>query len=551
MKKRVQNMLSSIDVKLFSIVLLLNIISSAFTFLGEINLDVIGMITLVCISVFFTFIICVFSYLLKTNKKIQDLFKISVVGILMCLILIEVFLWLNFGILFDENIFSIIEGTNIKESYDFITTYFSITIIITLLSVIVLIITLYHFTTLLLNRAIIVKILVLFSVIFSLYKISTSVYSSIYYGFGGHLAAYSTFSRLGRAIFLHHKFKVETDCLVKNIQKMKSTTSVAKCDKIVVIIGESYSKYHSQLYGYEKNTTPNLNKKAKNNDIYVFTDVVTPFNDTERAIRAIYSLGAINDGAYSDYMLFPYAFKVAGWNTYNIDNMDLARNTSRVKDSRKLSNLMFDYRNDVTLQYDEEIIKIINNEKKSQSLYVIKLKGQHYTYADTFPSTYEQFSSEKDYINKNVSPAAKQMMADYDNSTLYNDYVVNAIIENFKDDNAVVIYFSDHGEEVYDVRNYMGHGGVSPYLSLQVEIPFIIWMSDKYKDNNPDIVENIIKNRGKPYTTDYVAHSILDMAGVSCPQFMPNRSVANNLFQIIDRRVVNYSLIYEDDIAHK
>ena len=306
-----------------------------------------------------------------------------------------------------------------------------------------------------------------------------------------------------------------------------------------------------RVVGYEKNTTPNLNKKAKNNDIYVFTDVVTPFNDTERAIRAIYSLGAINDGAYSDYMLFPYAFKVAGWNTYNIDNMDLARNTSRVKDSRKLSNLMFDYRNDVTLQYDEEIIKIINNEKKSQSLYVIKLKGQHYTYADTFPSTYEQFSSEKDYINKNVSPAAKQMMADYDNSTLYNDYVVNAIIENFKDDNAVVIYFSDHGEEVYDVRNYMGHGGVSPYLSLQVEIPFIIWMSDKYKDNNPDIVENIIKNRGKPYNTDYFAHSILDMAGVSCPQFMPYRSVANNLFQIIDRRVVNYSLIYEDDIAHK
>ena len=76
----------------------------------------------------------------------------------------------------------------------------------------------------------------------------------------------------------------------------------------------------------------------------------------------------------------------------------------------------------------------------------------------------------------------------------------------------------------------------SPYLNFQVEIPFIVWMSDKYKDNNPEIVENIIKNQGKPYTTDYVAHTILDMAGVSCPQFMPNRSVANNLFQIINKK---------------
>ena len=551
MKKFIQNMFDNIDIKLFSIVLWLNIISSAFTFWGEINLNVIGGITLVCLSVSFTFIICAFSNLLKSNKNIQKIYKIGVIGILTCLILVEVFLWLNFGILFDEKIFSVIEGTNIKESYDFIVTYFNITTIITLLSIIASIIILYYITAFLLKNNIGVKIFILLSLIFTLLKISTSIYSSINYGFGGHLAAYSTFSRIGRALFLHHNFKVETDTLIKNIQKIQSSTISTKCDKIIVIIGESYSKYHSQLYGYKKNTSPNLKKKFEDNEIYVFTDVVTPFNDTERAFRAIYSLGAINGGTYSEYMLFPYAFKSAGWNTFNIDNMDLARNTSRVKDSRELSNLMFDYRNDVTFKYDEEIIKTINSKNIPQSLYVIKLKGQHYTYADTYPSTYEYFNSEKDYTDKDVSKTARQMIADYDNSTLYNDYVVNTIIENFKEENAVVLYFSDHGEEIYESRNYMGHGGTSPYLNFQVEIPFIVWMSDKYKNNNPDIVENIIKNQEKPYTTDYVAHTILDMAGVSCSQFIPERSVANNLFQIIDKRVVNYSLIYENDIVLK
>ena len=551
MKRQIQNIFENIDIKLFNIVLLLNIISSAFTFLGEINLNVIGGITLICLSVFFTFIICIFANILKVKKEIYLIYKIGIIVLLMFFILVEVFLWINFGILFDENIFSVIEGTNIKESYDFIVTYFNTQTIITLLSIIALIIILYYVTAFLLKNNLGVRIFILLSLTFTIFKISTSVYSSINYGFGGHLAAYSTFSRIGRALFLHHKFKVETDCLIKNIQKIESTTLSTKCDKIVVIIGESYSKYHSQLYGYNKNTSPNLNKKAEDNEIYVFTNVVSPFNDTERAFRAIYSLGATNEGAYSEYMLFPYAFKSAGWKTYNIDNMDLARNTSRVKDSRELSNLMFDYRNDVTFQYDEEIIKIINNKKSSQSLYVVKLKGQHYTYPDTYPSTYKKFNSEKDYTDKDVSKTAKEIIADYDNSTLYNDYVVNTIIENFKNDNAVVIYFSDHGEEIYESRNYMGHGGTSPCLNFQVEIPFIVWMSDKYKYNNPDVVENIIKNQGMPYTTDYVAHTILDMAGVSCPQFIPKRSIANNLFELIDKRIVNYSLIYEKDIAHK
>ena len=159
--KRLHNMLNNIDIKLFSIVLWLNIISSAFTFLGEISLDVIGVITLVCLSGFFTFIICAFSDLLKTKKKIQNLYKISIVGGLMCLILVEVFLWLNFGILFDENVFSVIEGTNIKESCDFITTYFNIATIVRLIVVTVLVITLYYLTVaLLLKKSLILKIFI-------------------------------------------------------------------------------------------------------------------------------------------------------------------------------------------------------------------------------------------------------------------------------------------------------------------------------------------------------------------------------------------------------
>ena len=38
--------------------------------------------------------------------------------------------------------------------------------------------------------------------------------------------------------------------------------------------------------------------------------------------------------------------------------------------------------------------------------------------------------------------------------TLYNDYVLKNIIDLFRDKNTVVLYFSDHGEEIYDYRDF-------------------------------------------------------------------------------------------------
>ena len=43
-------------------------------------------------------------------------------------------------------------------------------------------------------------------------------------------------------------------------------------------------------------------------------------------------------------------------------------------------------------------------------------------------------------------------MAHYLNAIRYNDLVVDRIIRLFDHRNAVVIYFSDHGEEVHNFR---------------------------------------------------------------------------------------------------
>lgn len=543
-------MLKFIDYKTFIRLVVLTAFSSSIVLLVDPRLlSIGGILSLISLSVLVSFFICLILHILEGSPKVRKHFEIACYSVIALITFIDIFLYVNFGIVIDETVFSILEGTNIDESKDFLLTYANWKTFLAIVLLSVFYALTFYFTSFInKTQSVYIGTVVLILLICSVAKLSSSVYTTVKYGFGGHLAAYSTYSRIARSCVVYHGISQETDRLIDNLQKwpaedLKQMTT--DCDKMVVIIGESYSKYHSQLYGYDKETSPLLMEKAQAGDLIVYTDVITPINDTERAFRAIYSLGEYYSDIYSDCLLFPYVFKQAGYYIVNIDNMDLASSTNRVKDSAKLSDLMFDFRNSEVGKYDEDIFEWlnVNDSEHPKQLFVIKLLGQHYDYADQFPESWARYEV-KDYDRSDLPENKVQLIADYDNATIYNDYVVNSIIEHFKEDKAVVMYFSDHGEEVYDVRDYMGHGGTTPYLNYQFDIPFVIWMSDSYKESNPTHVQTLMAHKDCSYTIDDVSHTILDMAGISCSQFVPKRSLANEAFEPRDERVVLRLLVY-------
>lgn len=543
-------MLKFIDYRTFIRLVVLTAFSSSIVLLIDPRLLTVGgILSLISLAVLVSFFICLFLHILEGSPKIRKYIEIACYSVIALITFIDVFLYVNFGIVIDETVFSILEGTNIDECKDFIQTYANCKtfLAMALLSVFY---GLTFYLTSFINKtqATYIGAVVLILLICSVAKLSSSVYTTVRYGFGGHLAAYSTYSRIARSCIVYSNITKETDRLIDNLQKwqaedLKQTT--VECDKMVVIIGESYSRYHSQLYGYDKETSPLLIEKVQSGELIVYTDVITPINDTERAFRAIYSLGEYYSDVYSDCLLFPYIFKQAGYYTVNIDNMDLASSTNRVKDSEKLSELMFDFRNSEVGEYDEEILEWLDEDdcEHPKQLFVIKLLGQHYDYADQFPDSWARYDA-KDYDRADLPESKVQLIADYDNATIYNDFVVNSIIDHFKDDKAVVLYFSDHGEEVYDERDYMGHGGTTPFLNYQFDIPFMIWMSDSYKESNVMQVQTLVAHKDCSYTIDDVSHTILDLAGISCSQFVPERSLANEAFVPREERVILRSLVY-------
>ena len=97
---------------------------------------------------------------------------------------------------------------------------------------------------------------------------------------------------------------------------------------------------------------------------------------------------------------------------------------------------------------------------------------------------------------------------------------MDSIIRRFEDDNAILIYMPDHGEECFDELHRMGRLPVDNYipevLRQEYSIPFWIWCSKSYIDTHSDIFKQIAASRSKPFMTDDLPHLLLYLAGISC-----------------------------------
>ena len=98
---------------------------------------------------------------------------------------------------------------------------------------------------------------------------------------------------------------------------MKVDSCSYKSPNIVLIIGESYGKHHSQQYGYFMPTTPRQIKREKSGLLVPFSDVVAPWNLTSFVFKNVFSLHVVErKGSWCDYPLFPSLFRKAGLSCY-------------------------------------------------------------------------------------------------------------------------------------------------------------------------------------------------------------------------------------------
>lgn len=356
----------------------------------------------------------------------------------------------------------------------------------------------------------------------------------------------------------------------KALAGIRNSTLSAKIDgctykspHIVLIIGESYNKHHSSLYGYRLMTTPLQQKRADDGELFVFNDVVTPWNITSNALLNIFSLWESDSKTkIAEYPLIPALFRQAGYSVSFYSNQMVLRGFGKgitnqsgsyfLADGR-LSSAMFDYRNRHKSQYDMGLVSgsvACHHNDSCRADYtfdIIHLMGQHFEYEKRYPQDEAQFT-DNEYINRDISDEAKQVVKHYDNATFYNDKVLDEILSLYENEDAIVIFVSDHGEEVFDNLQVSGRLYQEPTLAQaqqEFEIPMWIWCSESYRRNHEDIIQNIKSSLEKPFVTDGIPQILLYLAGISSEWNDDSHNLLSNDYQC-HKRIIAGCVDYDE-----
>ena len=351
----------------------------------------------------------------------------------------------------------------------------------------------------------------------------------------------------------------------RDIELQKSTArhvTVDSCSfrspSIVLIIGESYNRHHSQLYGYPLETTPRQVERRDSGQLFVFKDVVSPWNITSNAFTQMFSLyGYGAPGQWGDYPLFPQLFRRAGYQVAFLSNQFVRRWSGSGNQTggfflndREVCDSLFTVRNRRKRQYDEGFLRQCCREHEvlsDTSLVIYHLMGQHFEYANRYPSKFARFTA-RDYRHRSLTAEQRRIVATYDNATRYNDLIVDRILQQYSGRPTIVVYLSDHGEECYD--DLPVHGRLyTPLERRQVhqefEIPFWIWCSPSYQTTHPEVVERIRAATQRPFMTDHLPHMLLWLAGISCPYYEASHDLLSPSFDTRRPRMLEGTVDYD------
>lgn len=347
-----------------------------------------------------------------------------------------------------------------------------------------------------------------------------------------HAVLYQPVYRLVFSIYANTLTAKQIDRLVRTAKTVTVDSCSFRSPNIVLIIGESFNRHHSSQYGYVMPTTPRQQKLERQGRLVKYTDVVSPWNLTSFVFKHLFSLYCVGDkGEWCDYPLFPELFRKAGYHVTFLTNQFLPKAKEAVYDfsggfflnNPKLSAAQFDTRNTQLHRYDEDLLKDydeLKGQNTENNLIIFHLLGQHVAYRQRSPKEHKKFRGD-DYkeMKPHLNARERQTLADYDNAILYNDSVVTEIVKKFENEDAIVIYVPDHGEECYEGDMHffcrMHSAKIDARLAhAEFDIPMWIWCSRQYIKKRPEVFRQVVNARNRRFMTDALAHMLLYLGGI-------------------------------------
>ena len=384
-----------------------------------------------------------------------------------------------------------------------------------------------------------------------------------------HGEFYLPIYRLAFSVYSNHLASQQVDKCVAASKRVVVDSCSFRSPTIVLIIGESYSKAHCQLYGYTQKDTPRQRRLERGGWLTKFNDVVSCWNLTSFVFKNVLSMHVVGEkGEWCDYPLFPELFRKAGYQVTFLTNQFLLAAGQAVYDfsggfflnDPVLSKAQFDLRNTSLHRFDEGLLSDYDNflnegkiNLKGNNLIIFHLIGQHVSYNTRYPKDRAKWHAD-DYKELRPDIAGdhyrRRMIAAYDNACLYNDSIVTQIVKRFEDKDAIVVYMPDHGEEIFEpgrdiiCRNHSAAVDW-PLAHYEFEVPFWIWCSRKYAHREPEVFKAIKDAKNRRFMTDALPHMMVWLAGISSKDYNDKYNLLSPNYDESRPRVLKNSVDYD------
>lgn len=363
-----------------------------------------------------------------------------------------------------------------------------------------------------------------------------------------------------------HLMEQQVDKLYTVCSNVKVEKKSDGCPHIVLVIGESYNKHHSHLYGYHINTTPNQMRYYQNGNLVRFDDVVTPWDITSYAFKCFMTTWGVGDkDEWCDYPLITAIMKKVGYKVSFITNQFASTsNQGTICDlsggfflnDKRLARLQYDVRNEQMEKYDGDMVDKSLSKYRGGKLdfSIFHLIGQHFDYSKRCPQNIKRIKI--DMLHRSdLSSEYQKIMCDYDNSIFYNDIVISKIVDFYKNKDAVIIYISDHSEGMFapGINNNWGRSSfaeidyANAYENFQ--IPMWIYATDTYITKHKKTFEAIRKASSLPYMTDLLPYVVMHLGGVRYDGYDDRKDILsphyNSKRKRLLRKEVDYNKLIE------
>lgn len=480
------------------------------------------------------------------TRKIATIFGL-IIG---CLSLVSVGYFVIYRQEFSQSVFFVMAESNYSESSEFVQQYFSIKLVIVL--IIYSLVGVYLWSKV---RPVYIKTSTkwIVSLLIAIYAIMPVFISVIIKKSSIEKAGTHLLTRMETTVpwqlinsYLAYRSQLKNmEDILNHLDTLSPVENLKDANgntprTLVLVIGESTTRNRMSIYGYGRNTTPQIEQFKKDNaDFVVFNDVVSSRPYTIEILQQALTFA---DEKHPDlYLKTPSLInlmKQAGYKTFWITNQQTMtkRNTMLTMFSKQADEQFYmnNDRNQSSRQYDESVFdpfKKVLADNAEKKFIVIHLLGTHMKYEFRYPKdgVYNCFK-DKTGITFNIDDDKVDVYNTYDNAISYNDYITTTLFNIFKDsqENGFMLYFSDHGEDVYQTppHNILGRNDKVPTRTIYT-VPFMLWQSPTWVVTHPNHYQHYVDRK---FSTQDLIHTWSDLAGLSYNLYIPEKSIVNPNF---------------------